>query len=204
MAGGWRLALLEPFDFEWAHADDAALEDYRAAVRALAEKRAIPFVSRDEIKAMQKNALASLTAAVKEKHRLWYDYWRPANWKCLFGDDSRRIFSNAAEGLPSFKGEWETFPALIAAAEEMIFKGEVPKPKPAPKYTGSGDADIGKEIARFEVLDGYEVNLFADERHGVANPLGRGRAHVCCLLRRLPADRARSDAERQSHRPARS
>ena len=184
-ADGRRLVLLEPFDFEWAHADDAALEDYRAAVRALAEKRAIPFVSRDEIKAMQKEAPANLTAAVKEKHRLWYDYWRPANWKCLFGDDSKRIFSNAAEGLPSFKQEWETFPALIAAAEEMIFKGEVPKPKPGPKRTGSGDADIGKEIAQFEVLDGYEVNLFADERHGVANPLAvrwdaDGRMFVAC------------------------
>lgn len=184
-ANGRRLTLLEPSDFEWAHADDAALEDYRAAVRALAEKRAIPFVSQDEIKAMQMEAPANLTAAVKEKHRLWYDYWRPANWKCLFGDDSKRIFSNAAEGLPSFKQEWETFPALIAAAEEMIFKGEVPKPKPAPKYTGSGDADIVKEIARFEVLDGYEVNLFADERHGVANPLAvrwdaDGRMFVAC------------------------
>jgi putative heme-binding domain-containing protein len=184
-ANGRRLALLEPSDFEWAHADDAALQDYRAAVRTLAEKRAIPFVSQDEIKAMQMEAPANLTAAVKEKHRLWYDYWRPANWKCLFGDDSKRIFSNAAEGLPSFKQEWETFPALIAAAEEMIFKGEVPKPKPAPKYTGSGDADIVKEIAQFEVLDGYEVNLFADERHGVANPLAvrwdaDGRMFVAC------------------------
>ena len=37
--------------------------------------------------------LENLRAAVREKHRLWRDYWRPSNWKCLFGDDNRRVFS---------------------------------------------------------------------------------------------------------------
>ena len=27
--------------------------------------------------------LEALRIAVIEKHRLWYDYWRPANWKLL-------------------------------------------------------------------------------------------------------------------------
>jgi hypothetical protein len=122
---------------------------------------------------------------VREIHRLWYDYWRPANWKCLFGDDGKRVFSNAAEGLPSFKEEWETFPALIETVEVMVLKGKVLKPKTAPNYTGSDEAEIAKELAAFEVLEGYEVNLFADESMGVANPLSvrrdaDGRMFAAC------------------------
>ena len=170
-AGGRRLVVLEPRGFEWEIAGSNHLPDYTAAIKQLAEKRGLPFVSLAEIKALEESAPADLTAAVREKHRLWYDYWRPANWKCLFGDDANRVFSNAAEGSPSFKQEWETFPALIAAAEEMISKEEIPTAKPAPPRTGSAEANIAAELAAFEVLDGYEVRLFADESMGIANPL---------------------------------
>lgn len=184
-AGGRRLVLLEPRGFEWEPSGGNHLAEYTAAIRQLAEKRGLPFVSLAEMTALEESAPTVLTAAVREKHRLWYDYWRPANWKCLFGDDGNRVFSNAAEGLPSFKQEWETFPTLIAAAEEMIFKGEVPQAKPAPPRTGSPEANIAAELAAFEVLDGYEVNLFADESMGVANPLSvrwdaDGRMFVAC------------------------
>ena len=37
----------------------------------------------------------SLRAAVVTKNTLWFEYWRPANWKCLFGDDSNRVFGRA-------------------------------------------------------------------------------------------------------------
>ncbi|GIT31517.1 MAG: hypothetical protein Ct9H300mP1_35630 [Planctomycetaceae bacterium] len=40
-----------------------------------------------------KRRFSTVAAAVVEKHRLWYDYWRPANWKLLYGDDSRRQFT---------------------------------------------------------------------------------------------------------------
>jgi len=184
-AGGRRLVLMEPHGFEWESTVGNSLPDYTAAIRKLAERRGLPFLSLTEMIALEKSAPADLTAAVQEKHRLWYDYWRPANWKCLFGDDGKRVFSNAAGGLPSFKEEWQTFPVLIAAAEAMVLKGEVPKPKPTPVRTGSDEADIAKELAAFEVLDGYEVNLFADESMGVANPLSvrwdaDGRMFVAC------------------------
>lgn len=184
-AEGRNLVLIEPFDFEWAHADGSSLNLYRNAVRGIAEKRGVLFLSRDQVRELQNTAIDILTKAVQEKHRLWYDYWRPANWKCLFGDDSKRVFSNAAEGLPSFKEEWKTFPALIAAAEEKVWKREVPEAKPNPLLTGSEEADIEKELASFELLEGYEVNLFADEGHGIANPLAvrwdaDGRMFVAC------------------------
>jgi len=184
-AGGRHLVVLEPRGFEWETAGGNHLPDYTAAIRQLAEKRGLPFVSLAEMTALEESVPADLTTAVREKHRLWYDYWRPANWKCLFGDDGNRVFANAAEGLPSFKQEWETFPVLIAAAEEILFKGEIPKPNPAPPRTGSPEANVAAELAAFEVLEGYEVNLFADESMGVANPLSvrwdaDGRMFVAC------------------------
>lgn len=42
--------------------------------------------------------LAMLHAAVVEKQRLWFDYWRPANWKLLYGDDSTRRFTRSSHG----------------------------------------------------------------------------------------------------------
>lgn len=184
-AEGRRVFVLEPNPFEWPMADAKSLSLYADAIRKLAGSRGIPFVPLAEIAALEADAPVALAAAVREKHRLWSDYWRPANWKLLFGDDGARIFSNAAEGLPSFKHEWQTFPALIAAAEEMVFNGDIPKPKLAPVRIGSAEADIAKELAAFEVLDGYEVNLFADESLGVANPLSvrwdaNGRMFVAC------------------------
>jgi glucose/arabinose dehydrogenase len=180
-----RVIVLEPSPFEWEIADAKSLRSYIAAIKELAGSRNIPFVSLVEIAELQETAPATLTAAVKEKHRLWYDYWRPANWKCLFGDDGARIFSKAAEGLPSFKQEWETFPALIATAEEMLWNREIPKPQTAPERSGSEEANIAEELASFEVLDGYEVNLFADQSRGIANPLSvrwdaDGRMFVAC------------------------
>lgn len=182
---GRRVVLLEPHGFEWETQEGNRLADYTVAIRQLAEKRGLPSVSLAEVTALEESAPVNFVAAVREKHRLWYDYWWPANWKCLFGDDGKRVFSNAAEGLPSFKEEWETFPGLIAVAEAMVLKGEVPIPAPAPSRTGSAEADIAKELAAFEVLDGYEVNLFADESMGVANPLSvrwdaDGRMFVAC------------------------
>jgi len=184
-AGGRRLVLLEPRGFEWEVPGGHELPAYTAAIHELAEKRGLVCFSLAEMIALEESAPAELVAAVREKHRLWYDYWRPANWKCLFGDDGKRVFSNAAEGLPSFKEEWETFPSLIAVAEAMVLAGEVPVPRPTPVREGSAEAEISKELAAFEVLDGYEVNLFADESMGVANPLSvrwdaDGRMFVAC------------------------
>ena len=180
-----KLVILAPSDFEWDSADDQFLDLYTDGIKNLAAKKGVPFVSGDFIEKLGEEPPNNLVLAVKEKHRLWYDYWRPANWKCLFGDDSKRIFSNAAEGLPSFKEEWQLFPKLIENAEVNIRKGLKNTPAPSPKRTGSREANIKKELDAFDVMDGFEVNLFADERHGIANPLSvrwdaQGRMFVAC------------------------
>jgi len=194
-----RVVLLEPSPFQWGGAAErSAWPAYAAAVKALARKGGIPFVAGDPKDAPaafirgltgeaepRGAAFAQLRATVSEKHRLWAEYWRPANWKCIFGDDRKRVFSKAAHGLPSIQEEWATYPGLIKKAEDAIRMGKpwiAPLP---PELTGSGEADIRMELESFELLDGFEVNLFADERHGVRNPLSirwdaSGRMYVAC------------------------
>ncbi len=183
---GRRVVLLAPGMFEWEGAlERSALPDYTAAVEKLATDRGLPYTSVSDWSRSLPKLAAATVDAVREKHRLWYEYWRPANWKCLFGDDSKRIFSNAAEGLPSFKEEWSIYPKLIAAAEERIWSGEKWDPPAGPERHGDDSANIAKELEAFEVLDGFEVNLFADESKGVANPLAvrwdaSGTMYVAC------------------------
>ena len=135
--------------------------------------------------------LEDLRTAVREKHRLWFDYWRPANWKCLFGDDNRRVFSiGSRKNIPSIRDERDKLPVLIAAAEEnvaAVAKG-LAKPKVAaqpelpPPTPASSPED---ELKAFKPAEGFAVNLFASEELGVANPLtirwdAKGRMYVAC------------------------
>ncbi|MEC8905799.1 MAG: hypothetical protein VX407_01555, partial [Verrucomicrobiota bacterium] len=180
-----RVVILAPSSFEWDAANDQFLDKYTEGIESLAIKKKIPFIKGNFVEELGEEPSTNLILSVREKHRLWYDYWRPANWKCLFGDDSKRVFSNAAEGLPSFKEEWQSFPKLIENAEVNIRKGLKNVPGSAPKRTGSREADIKKELEAFDVMDGFEVNLFADETQGIANPLSvrwdaRGRMFVAC------------------------
>ena len=137
----------------------------------------------------KKNSI--LRRAIVEKNRLWNDYWRPANWKCLFGDDSKRIFSIGTEnGLPTFREEWQQFPALIELAEANI-RSVLKEPDfelPQPKKTDPVaviSSDPADALREFEVAKGFEVNLFASEEMGIANPLcmhwdAEGRLFVAC------------------------
>ena len=119
----------------------------------------------------------SLRRAVIEKHRLWYDYWRPANWKLLYGDDSRRQFTRGGEDHIPFREEWNKLIPLIATAEERIGKllrGEQDPGLNRPDLEtlhGDEKADILQELAAFEVPDGFQVNLFASEQEGLTSPL---------------------------------
>ena len=65
--------------------------------------------------------LATLHAAVVEKQRLWFDYWRPANWKLLHGDDSTRRFTRSSHGYLTFREEWQQLVGLIEKAEERVW-----------------------------------------------------------------------------------
>lgn len=120
------------------------------------------------------HAAEKLRLAIVEKHRLWYDYWRPANWKLLFGDDARRQFTR---GDVSFREEWKQLKPMIARAEERIWKlangGDAPlheRPKPEVLHADP-TADVKMELASFVVPEGFEVNLFASEAEGLTSPL---------------------------------
>jgi putative heme-binding domain-containing protein len=130
-----------------------------------------------------------LRQAVIEKHRLWYDYWRPANWKLLYGDDARRQFTRGGRDYIPFKEEWKKLLPLIATAEQRVWRiasGD-PDPghgRPDPEVLhGDSKANIKQELAAFSVPAGMQVNLFASEEQGLTSPLSirwdpQGRMYV--------------------------
>ena len=63
-----------------------------------------------------------LTREIVRKHHLWMSYWRPANWKCLYGDDGEREFGKATAGGLTLRDEWKQLPDMIAAAERRIWQ----------------------------------------------------------------------------------
>ena len=121
--------------------------------------------------------LEPLRLAVIEKHRLWYDYWRPANWKLLYGDDSRRQFTRGGEDYIPFREEWKKLIPLIAKAEERVWRiadgeDDPGHSRPAPEVLHAApDADVKAELASFSTSDDLRVNLFASEKEGLTSPL---------------------------------
>lgn len=121
--------------------------------------------------------IASLHSAVKEKHRLWYDYWRPANWKLLYGDDSRREFTRGGDDYIPFREEWSRLIPLVAQAEERVWAIASGGPDPGhrrpdpEKLFSHPSANIKEELAAFKLADGFDVNLFASEELGLTSPL---------------------------------
>ena len=135
--------------------------------------------------------LDDLLISVREKQRLWFDYWRPANWKCLFGDDNSRVFSIGNQrNVPSIRDERDKIPALIDAAERNVAavasglaKPKIAKQIPLPPPTPAVSPE--EELKAFQPADGFEVNLFASEALGVENPLtmrwdSEGQMYVAC------------------------
>jgi putative heme-binding domain-containing protein len=87
--------------------------------------------------------------------------------------------------LPSFKQEWSTYPSLIEKAEARVFADQPHVNRKPSELTGFKGVDLETELKSFEVLDGFEINLFADESLGIANPLSirwdaNGNAYVAC------------------------
>ncbi len=64
----------------------------------------------------------ALREAVREKNRLWYDYWRPMNHAFLHGDRTQVEFSRDAQDhrIRRFLVEMERFPSLIRRADQRI------------------------------------------------------------------------------------
>lgn len=121
--------------------------------------------------------LEPLRQAVIEKHRLWYDYWRPANWKLIYGDDARRQFTRGGKDYIPFQEEWKKLLPLIATAEERVWQiaegGNDPgdgRPEPEQLHADP-NANIEEELASFSTSNDLRVNLFASEREGLTSPL---------------------------------
>jgi glucose/arabinose dehydrogenase len=127
-----------------------------------------------DIKSHSTVSFNALREAIIEKHRLWLNYWRPSNWKLLFGDDARRQFT---KGPISLREEWLSLPRLIQKAEERIqsiaIHGIDPGSNRPPKEILHGDsqANIENELASFTLPKGFVVNLFASEKQGLTSPL---------------------------------
>ena len=65
-------------------------------------------------------SLKSLSEAIREKNRLWFDHWRPMNWTFAFGDRTEQPFGKPGGGRPALRVELEEFQPLLAAADAEV------------------------------------------------------------------------------------
>lgn len=107
---------------------------------------------------------------------MWRDYWRPSNWKYLFGDDNWRVFSIGRNNVPTIRHEWAQLPSLIEKAEQQIRAVAVGNAKPKltlqPIFLARRvELNPADEQKAFRPANRFAVNLFASEKLGVADPL---------------------------------
>ncbi len=132
---------------------------------------------------------------VLEMERLWFDYWRPMNWAFLAGDRSGVPYSKDWKDRDKriFPQEMDDFRPLLEQADENIRAALAGKPvtpigvrSSIPVEAPSGEPlSPEEEKAQFQILEGFEVNLFASEADGVVKPVQmrwdeRGRLWVAC------------------------
>jgi putative heme-binding domain-containing protein len=142
----------------------------------------------------------SLTAAHREMielERLWFDYWRPMNWAFLTGDRTNvpysRDWKNNDKRL--FPEEMKEFLPLLDQAEGNVRAALAGKPVTPIVATSSIPVEPPsakpqspeEELASFQIMDGFAVNLFASEADGIIKPIQmrwdeRGRLWVACAL----------------------
>jgi putative heme-binding domain-containing protein len=132
---------------------------------------------------------------VLEMERLWFDYWRPMNWAFLAGDRSGVPYSKDWRDRDKriFPQEMDDFLPLLKQADENIWAALAGRP-PTPigvrssistEEPGVKPLSADEEKAQFQILDGFEVNLFASEADGIVKPIQmrwdeRGRLWVAC------------------------
>ncbi len=134
---------------------------------------------------------------ILEMERLWFDYWRPMNWAFLNGDRTTQPYSKDWRDADKriFPEEMKDFEPLLKLAAENIraalagkpatpigVRSSIPVEPPSAKPQSPGE-----ELASFQILDGFEVNLFASEEDGVVKPIQmrwdeRGRLWVACAV----------------------
>lgn len=134
--------------------------------------------------------LARLREAIVDKNRLWFDCWRPANWSFVYGDRVTQMFGKPAQDAPSLRESFEARKPMIARLDARIHtlaKGGAVKAEPAPESKVVTETVLTPEqqMAALTVAEGYELNLFASEKEGVAKPVQFswdecGRLYVAC------------------------
>ena len=140
---------------------------------------------------------AAVYTQILELERLWFDYWRPMNWAFLTGDRSNVAYSKDWKDADKriFPEEMNDFLPLLELAEANVraalagkattpipVRSSIPVEPPSAKPQSPGE-----QLASFEILDGFAVNLFASEADGVVKPIQvrwdeRGRLWVACAL----------------------
>lgn len=70
----------------------------------------------------ERDDVARVRAAIVEKNRLWFRYWRPTNWAFLHGDRTEQLSSRDHRDpkVRWFPAEMEQYPPLIEEAEGRI------------------------------------------------------------------------------------
>lgn len=134
----------------------------------------------------------ALLNAITEKNRLWFDCWRPANWSFVYGDRVQWPFGKSTTDAPSLRAAFESLKPLVAARDAQIHAmamGQAPAPRPALPSAPAGESvkplTPEEQMAKFTLADGYQINLFADEKLGVSKPVQfswdeKGRLYVAC------------------------
>ncbi|MBC8348703.1 MAG: DUF1080 domain-containing protein [Verrucomicrobia bacterium] len=134
-----------------------------------------------------------LNTAVILKNRLWFDCWRPANWSFVYGDRVNQMYGKPGGQGSSLQAAFNAQLPLVKSADARIHAlalGEsathLKLPKRKTSHASASKALTPEEQqATFEMAEGYEVNLFASEEHGVVNPVQiawdeRGRLYAAC------------------------
>jgi putative heme-binding domain-containing protein len=210
---GRRVVLVAPVPFDRS----AALGDYSEAIRALASEKGLPFIgpirpigpilnetghremAEQITKALGLQTIVNETirAQVLEFERLWFDYWRPMNWAFLTGDRTNVPYSKDWKDSTKriFPQEMEDFLPLLDQAEKNIqaalegkpvtpigIRSSIPVEPPTAKPQSPEE-----ELASFQIMDGFAVNLFASEADGIIKPIQmrwdeRGRLWVACAV----------------------
>jgi glucose/arabinose dehydrogenase/mono/diheme cytochrome c family protein len=132
-----------------------------------------------------------LIETIREKNRLWFDCWRPANWSFVYGDRIQWPFAKPSGDIVSLRATFEAHKPLVADADARIHTlasgGILPSVPTSPAPSPPIDQPITPEaqMEGFTLAEGYQVNLFADESLGVVKPTQfcwdeNGRLFVAC------------------------
>ena len=206
-ADGRRVILLAPSPFEKGWGDAVAraeLDVYTQAIKKLAAEKRVPFVSHSGVDPARDFA-SQLTGGIEAGEKLPARGPRetppvvrllaPGKLEMLVRRRRQTRFQQRGGRAAVVQGRMVNLPRPDRRGRgknlPLRRRSFRRKRRSSP---GRAEADVGRELAAFNTLDGWEVNLFADESHGIANPLSlrwdaEGRMYVAC-----------SDATRRSNR----